>query len=349
MLKLPPRKILIVKPSSLGDIVHSLPVLAALNENFPRAKIDWIVAKGFEGLLAGQPMINRLWIINKDRWKNLKSLAQSAAEVRTLFRDLRKEHYDLVVDLQGLLRSGLITNATKAPIRIGFSEAREGSRIFYTHTVSGGRDVHAVDRYLKIVAELCGDTPDVRFPLPLVKEPDDLRDLRQSLGEYAILVPGARKPANRWPAERYGELAGRLQLPTVVIGGKADASLADTVVRFSQGRAVSLAGKTEIPGLIHLIRGSRFMVCNDTGPMHIAAALHIPVIALFGPANPARTGPYGQLHRVVCPNIACAPCYKRECKKPICMDAISVDAVEHAVKKVMHECSAERPNQGETP
>jgi lipopolysaccharide heptosyltransferase I len=345
VLKKTPGRILIVKPSSLGDIVHTLPVLQVLHATFPQARIDWVVAKGFEGLLEHNPLINRLWIIHKDRWKNLKAFATTTGELSTLTRSLRNERYDLVIDLQGLLRSGLITRATQAPVRIGFSEAREGSRLFYTHTVSGGRNVHAVDRYLKLVATLGCDTSDVRFPFPLVKEPQELQNLKQSLGAYAIFVPGARKPANRWPAERFGELASRLRLPTVIIGSTADASLADSVVSASNDRALSLAGKTDIPGLIHLIRGCSFMVCNDTGPMHIAAALRVPVIALFGPANPARTGPYGQLHRVVCSDIPCAPCYKRECKKPFCMEAISVDAVEHAIMRAISERSTDQTDQ----
>ncbi len=335
ILKRIPKKILIVKPSSLGDIVHSLAVLSTLHEHFPKAKIDWVVAGGFEGMLENHPIVNRLWIIKKDQWKKLSLLIKTAQDLRELFLALRAEEYDLVIDLQGLLRSGFITQATKAPVRIGFKEAREGSRLFYTHTVAGGRDIHAVDRYLKIAEALGCDVANIEFPLPLVKEPQDIIDLKKSLGDYAVLVPGARKPANRWSADRYGALASRLPITAVILGSKADATLAETVVAAAGDRAVSLAGKTDIKGLIHIIRGSRFMVCNDTGPMHIAAALHIPVVALFGPANPRRTGPYGQLHRVINHNLPCAPCYKKECGKPICMEAIQVDEVETAVQNIM--------------
>lgn len=330
-----PKKILIVKPSSLGDIVHSLAFLSAIHDQFPQSTIDWVVARGFEGLLEHHPILRRLWIIRKDQWKDVRKLPATAREMRELFVSLRNEQYDLVVDLQGLLRSGLITHATKAPVRIGFKEAREGSRLFYTHSVAGGLDTHAVDRYLQIAAALGCEIANVTFPLPLVKESREIAALKQELGNYAAVVPGARKPANRWPAERYGVLASLLPFRTVVLGSKADAALAESVVRASDRKAVSLAGETDIAGLVQIIRGAQLMVCNDTGPMHIAAALHVPVVALFGPANPKRTGPYGQLDRVINPNLPCAPCYKKECKRPVCMEAISVEEVEKAAKNVI--------------
>jgi len=332
LLKRDPEKILIVKPSSLGDIVHSLVVLAALHKRFPLARIDWVVAKGFEGLLEGHPLLTRLWIIRKDQWKVLSHLRRTARELKELFLALRTERYDLVIDLQGLLRSGIITQATKSPVRLGLAEAREGSRLFYTNTVAGGRDIHAVDRYLKLAAAVGCDISSVSFPFPPAKDSAEIGLLIEKLGDYAILVPGARKPVNRWPAERFGALAAALPIKTLVLGSRADAALADSVVAASGGKALSLAGQTSIPELIQLIRGGRFMVCNDTGPMHIAAACAIPVVALFGPANPVRTGPYGSVHAVIKADVPCAPCYKKECSKPPCMETISVSQVVDAIQ-----------------
>lgn len=319
-----------VKPSSLGDIVHALPVLDALNRTFPQAKIDWVVAKGFEALLDHHPMINRLWIIHKDRWKNLRALSQTAAEIRSLFQALRMERFDLVLDLQGLLRSGLITNATKAPVRVGFAEAREGSRLFYTHTVKGGRDIHAVDRYLKIASAIGCDTAPVVFPLPLLKDTDAVSRIKAESDVYAILVPGARWATKRWPAERFAALAAALPVRSIVIGSRADAETGLLIERHSQGKARSLAGETTLPELISLTRGARLVVTNDSGPMHIAAALGIPTIALFGPTNPVRTGPYGSSSLVLTPDLPCAPCYKKTCPSPQCLEGIGVDRVLEA-------------------
>lgn len=316
------KKILIIKPSSLGDIVHSLPVMDALHRCFTDVEVHWLVAKGFEGILEGHPMIKKLWVINKDQWKEMTKLRTTISELRRLYRNLRVEKFDCVIDLQGLFRSGLIAKATGAPMRVGFEVAREGSTVFYTHKVSGGWDIHAVDRYMKIPVFLGCRGTRVRFPLPTIRT--DLTDGLTPLGDYAVLVPGARKPANRWPARRFGEVASRLPLKTVVVGSKGDRALAEEVVKASRGKATSLAGKTGLKELLSIIQGAKFMLSNDTGPMHVAAAFGVPVFALFGPADPAQTGPYGEGHTVIRKTISCAPCSRRTCNNPRCMDMITV-------------------------
>jgi ADP-heptose:LPS heptosyltransferase len=147
------------------------------------------------------------------------------------------------------------------------------------------------------------------------------------------VVPGARKPANRWPANRFGKLSSLLPIKTLVIGSREDIHLADMVVETSKGNAVSIAGKTDLKSLIEVIRGARFVVSNDSGPMHIAAALGIPVFALFGPANPVRTGPYGRGHKVIREEVSCAPCYRRTCDDLRCMEKLSVERVIDAIKE----------------
>jgi lipopolysaccharide heptosyltransferase I len=325
-----PKKILIVKPSSLGDVVHSLPFLNALRESFPKAEIHWVIAKGLEDLLTGHPMINKIWVINKDMWKKLSHIRSSLHELRVFRKGLKEEKYDIVIDLQGLLRSGIIALSTGSSLRVGFREAREGSRFFYTHTIKGGKDVHAVDRYLKIASFLGCDTSDILFPFPLCNYPSPPLPFT---GDYAVMVPGARKPANRWPAHRFGELSSLLPINTLVIGSREDIQLTDVVVETSKGNAVSLAGKTDLKSLIEVIRGACFVVSNDSGPMHIAAALGIPVFAIFGPANPVRTGPYGRGHVVIREDVSCAPCYRRTCPDLRCMEKLSVEKVFEAIKK----------------
>lgn len=332
-LKKIPRKLLVVKPSSLGDVVHSMPFLNVIRESFPGAEIHWVIAKGLEGLLDSHPMVQKLWIINKDQWRKIKKIHGTVLELRTLAEALKSECYDVVIDLQGLLRSGLLTAATKAPVRLGFSEAREGSRLFYTHRISGGRDVHAVDRYLKIASALGCDTGTVTFPLPLVKESVKIRQLKQEIGEYAVLAPGARWQTKRWPAERFGRLCSGFRIKSIIIGSKADEALAEEVAAHSEGKAVSMAGKTDVKEMISLIRKARFMVTNDSGPMHIAAACGVPVAALFGPTSPARTGPYGSGNIIVRAVDDCAPCYKKTCRIFRCMDSISAEDVYERIKK----------------
>ncbi|NTU42836.1 MAG: lipopolysaccharide heptosyltransferase I [Nitrospirales bacterium] len=332
MMQPDPRKILIIKPSSLGDIIHALPFLQAVKERFPRAEVHWVVAKGLEGLLQNHPLIDRLWIINKDQWKKLSRLSENLREGRALTRALRAEVFDMVVDLQGLLRSGLIAYATRAPMRIGFAEAREGAPLFYTHRVEGGKEIHAVDRYLRIASAIGCDVKAVSFPMPPGLESDQVRRIRDELGDYVVMVPGARWTTKIWPAERFGNLAALIKEPVVVVGGKADEARGREIEALSEGQARSLAGKTDLAELVAIIRGCRCMVSNDSGPMHIAAGFNIPVVAIFGPTSPVRTGPYGAMHRIVTPHIPCAPCYKRSCKDLKCMDEISVEKVFEAAR-----------------
>jgi lipopolysaccharide heptosyltransferase I len=322
-------KILVVKPSSLGDIVHSLPFLHSLKACFPDAGVHWVVAHGFEEIFESHPLVKRLWIIKKDEWKKLSSAKGTLMELKGLSRGLRDEKYDLVVDLQGLLRSGIITAATKAPIRIGFREAREGSRMFYTHKVPGGRDLHAVDRYLKIAKYLCCDTSEVRFPFPPLNGVTFSKPLP---GKYAVFVPGARWHTKKWPPEKFGRLAGLLPLRVVVVGGKSDIDLGNEVVRLSRGKAVSLAGSTNLKQLIKILKEAEFVVSNDSGPMHIAAALGRPVYALFGPTDASRTGPYGKGHRIIRLDLECAPCFRKKCADLKCMERLSVKQVYQAMR-----------------
>jgi heptosyltransferase-1 len=322
-----PKKILIIKPSSLGDVVHSLPFLNAVRTCFPKTEIHWVIAKGLEGLLEGHHMINRLWIINKDTWKKIKNVKGTINEFKVLFRELKKEKYSLVVDLQGLLRSGVLTAATGAPVRVGFAEAREGSGVFYTHKVEGGKDIHAVDRYLKIAHFLGCPIIDVYFPLPPYSKSSSVTHHLSIPEDYAVIIPGARWKTKIWPPEKFGKLSSKLPLSTLIVGGRGDIDAANKIVAISNGKAISLAGKTDLKELIEVMKGARFVVSNDSGPMHIAAALGIPVFAIFGPTDPSRTGPYGEGHIVIKEDIPCAPCFKRTCSNMKCMNSLSVKKV----------------------
>lgn len=331
-----PKKILIVKPSSLGDVVHSLPFLNSIKSCFPKSEIHWVIAKGLEEILEGHPMIDRLIIIKKDMWKKISKTGKTIKEVRELVRGLRNENYDLVIDLQGLLRSGIIAMSTRSPLRVGFAEAREGSKFFYNKKIAGGTNLHAVDRYLKIAEALGCNTENIIFPFPLIKNnPTEIQKLKNLLDKYAVIVPGARWETKTWPAENFGELASMLSLKSVVIGSKADIPVAERVVEASGGNAVSVAGKTSLRELIEIMRDARFVISNDSGPMHIAAGFKVPVIAIFGPTSPIRTGPYGEGHIVIKSNAECSPCFKKRCKDLKCMRGITTDIVRESIKNVL--------------
>lgn len=328
-----PKKILIIKPSSLGDIIHSLPFLGIMRDAFPTAQFHWIIARGLEGLLENHPMVDKLWVINKDHWKNLRRIGDTLSEFSSLSDELREQAYDLVIDLQGLLRSGALALASRAPVRVGFKEAREGSRLFYTHTVEGGKNLHAVDRYLKIAQALGAHGGEISFPMPLIKESERVKHLKEEINAYAVVVPGARWKTKQWHPERFGALASLLDVKSILVGSASDAETGRIIEAQSGGKAVSMTGKTDMGELISIIRGARFVVSNDSGPMHVAAALGKPVIALFGPTNPLRTGPYGSNHVIVRSSVSCAPCYRKTCDDLRCMMDISVDMVYEAIKE----------------
>ncbi|NLI83590.1 MAG: lipopolysaccharide heptosyltransferase I [Deltaproteobacteria bacterium] len=317
---------LVVKPSALGDVIHSLPFLHALATRYPQAEIHWVIARGIHEILEGHPLIHRLWVIDKNKWKQPAHAAKTVTELRRLFRQLRTQSFDLAVDLQGLLRSALIARFSAAKSVVGFRESREGSVFFYSRRIRGGTEVHAVDRYLRMAKSLGCNGVDVQHPFPKLPSLDGL--IPQETGPYAVLAPAAGTQLKRWPPGCFGELASRLPLTSIVVAAGSDKGVALRVVAASKGRARSLAGRLNPKELAAVIRGARFMVCNDTGPMHMAAALGTPVFALFGPTNPQRTGPYGARHTVIQAALPCAPCYRRKtCRDWVCMKAISVDEV----------------------
>ncbi len=321
------KRILIIKPSAFGDIVHTLPFLNVLKSRYQHAQIDWVVAHGLHTFLEGHPMIERLWIIKKDQWKTLKNFKNTVGEICELRKALKSRKYDIAVDLSGILRSGFITLASGAKIKLGFEESDEGSPFFYTHKIKGGMDNHAVDRYLKLAHALGCDTgQEVIYPFAPFDPCPKVCKIFPS--RYIAISPSAGKPANQWPAENFGELAAMLPLPSVVISSPADAEVAEKVVNCSNGKAISIAGKTTLKELIPVIKGASCFITNDTGPMHVAAALNVPVFAIFGPANPIRTGPYGSNHTIVRKKLDCAPCYAwKPCSHWRCMNELTVKEV----------------------
>ena len=336
-----PRNVLIIKPSAIGDVVHGLPVLNLLRRKWPDARISWLVTPACAGILDGHPMLHE--VIHFDRkayakawrsWRTFKSL-------RAFTRRLRERQFDLAIDLQGLFRSGWLARSTRAPVRVGLSDAREGARFFYTHRVQtadgqGDAERHAVDRYLCVTEALgCGREP-VEFPFP-TDEPD-----RQHVAglvpwpRYAVLMPGTNWATKRWAVERFAALVGPLKekfgLESVVAGGPSDAALAAKIERAG---ALNLSGRTSLRQLVALLERAAVVVANDSGPMHIAAALGRPLVTPFGPTSPVRTGPYRRMDSVIRLDIPCSPCFSRTCSHQSCLRWLEVDPVLELAERQM--------------
>jgi lipopolysaccharide heptosyltransferase I len=335
-LRREPRRILIVKPSALGDIVHTLPVLHLLRRRFRAAKISWLVVPAFAGILEGHKDLDQVLLFERRRFSNMWRDASAARGLFSFAMSLRQQAFDLVIDLQGLFRSGWIAWQTRAPVRVGLAYAREGATMFYTHVVNTDtHEKHAVDRYMDVCEALgCGRGPVV-FDFDLADESRDA--VRQMLGgesNYAVLMPGTNWATKRWPADRFetlvGELGARYGLTSVIAGGRDVSEMNRTWTG-----AIDLSGKTDLKQLVALLDMSRLVVANDSGPMHIASALGRPLVTPFGPTSPVRTGPYRRAGTVIRLDIACAPCYSRHCLHHSCMQWMGVEQVLNRIDIAM--------------
>jgi heptosyltransferase-1 len=306
-------KILITRLGAMGDIIHSLPAAASLRCAFPRAVIGWVVEERWTDLLSApsainverggspeKPLADRIHISNTRAWRLAPFSDETWLEMRAFLRDVRAPGYSLAIDLQAAARSALICGLSGAKERIGFRQPRERwARLFYTRAVET-RTPHVVEQGLELVSAVAGNASSpAQFPLPRDPEAEAwcLSGLaRMGLGDqpFAVISPGAGWGAKCWPADRYGALAQELNrsgLGAIVNFGPGEEPLAQAVVEQSQGAARPVT--CTIGQLIALTRRARLFIGGDSGPTHLAAALGIPVVAIYGPTNPARNGPYG--------------------------------------------------------
>jgi len=335
-------RILLVKPSSLGDIVHALPVLHGLRTRYPEAHISWLVFATFAPLIEHHPELNEVIPLDRRRFRGRGCRTSKALTLAGFVRELRSRRFDLVVDLQGLFRSGIMSLATGCPTRIGFAHAREMAWMFYTHHIRADDvDTHAAERNY-LLAHLLGfaDVPLV-FDLAVTDQErraasDVLREAGLADDDPFIAVfPGARWETKRWPVARIAAVMDRLWgengLRSVLLGAPDERAVCDEVDRQSRSKPVNLAGKTGVRDLVAVIERASVVLAHDSAPMHVAAALNRPLVAILGPTNPRRTGPYGMSESVVQANLPCAPCYlKRLAQCPYhhaCMRSIEPERI----------------------
>jgi lipopolysaccharide heptosyltransferase I len=333
-------KILILKPSSLGDVVQALPVLRLIKRHLPSSEIHWWIDSHLAPLLEGDPDLAGVVLFERRRWASPRHWPEMWRSIRWL----RQQAFDLVIDLQCLLRSGVFAWLANGKLAIGLDEPREGARGFYDLIVRRPSALtHAADWYLGVLP-LLGVPVDWDFHW-LPERPAVAESVRRKWmagkTRWMVIQPGARWPNKRWPAESYAELvrllaAANPDLHFVILGDAEDRSLGEVIARVNATRCLDLTGGVSLPELVEWIRLSELMVTNDTGPMHIAAALDKPVVALFGPTEPRRTGPYRQLEHVMRIDLPCAPCLSPRCAyvKPLeCLRAIPPAAVLDAVHR----------------
>jgi len=354
-------RVLIIKLSSIGDVVQTLPALRALRtaldrrgaQGGQRAEIDWLVEEPSSSVLKGNPLIDNVFIINKKGWTR-----DSRANIRTA-RQLAARRYDLVMDFQGLFKSAVWCVAARGKRVIGFANSRELSTLALSEKAPAyDPDRHAVLRYLDLVKAAFDEAPytvaeesDVDFPLYVGDEDlDRIKELLRTLGlkaegsknPFFIIVPRSRWKKKLWNDDKFIKLGKiiteKYGLEALIVGAKSDKAAGETIKKGIGARAHNLAGKIDLTGLSALMRLARFCLTLDSGPMHIAVAAGIPVVALFGPTAPWRTGPIGKGHVVVRKGLECSPCFRKKCDDPRCMSEITVEEVLLAVEGL--ECFA---------
>ncbi len=340
-------RILLIKPSSLGDVVHSLPILDGLRRRYPSAHIAWMLANPFVDLIAPHPALDEVIPFDRRRFGRLgRSIGVSVDFVRYVL-SLRRRRFDLVVDLQGLFRSGFFAWASGARVRIGPGRSREAAWVFYTHRFPVPTMEEHVVRRMWAVADLLGfaDVPKT-FRLPIAEE--DRQSVRRLLadvgvdpaGDYAVVFPGARWETKVWPAAQFAALVDRLAdqmgLTTVLAGSPDECVACREVADACERPPPNLAGRTTLREVAALIERAGVVITNDSGPTHIADALGRPLVSLFGPTNPVRTGPFNQPEAVVQLDLPCVPCYTKRLdrcpNRHACLRDLSAERVTEAVQ-----------------
>jgi heptosyltransferase I len=357
------RKILLIKLSAVGDVVQTIPLLNALRRRYPTAQIDWLVKPSLATLLQHNPAISNIIEFGGEDG-SLANYARLAAK-------LRANAYDLVLDMQGQLRTALFVLATGAPVRIGFDRpragvwdatprqfpaearkhawqgAREGSWLAYTHHILiPTLDIHAVDRYLS-VGKMLGFSPgQPDFSFPLAPEASTcvealLRERGLAEAPLLTIAPGTIWETKHWGTEKFAEVARhflRKGFAVALMGSRRERAVCEEVARLAPG-AVDIAGATTLPELAALIRGSAISVTNDSGPMHLAVALERPVVGIFGPTDPVWIGPYGHPDNALRAGVPCSPCLLRQLSRchygHVCMGHVSASAVIARMEQVL--------------
>lgn len=346
--ELQPQRIGLIKPSAFGDIIHSLPVLSALRQRFPEARIVWVVNREYESLLRDHPDLDDT--LPFDRSAIRVGWRTAWDRYSQFWSNLRAENFDLVIDLQGLFRSGLMSLLTGAPRRIGLSTARECAGWFYTDIVGGPdmRSQHAVERNWTVAQSLHADLEPIRFEVSR-SDTEHLR-MEQRLSRlprpWVVFGVGARWESKRWLEEHFLNLGQRI-LDTfggsiLFIGQNEETPIVRNIQRHLLGSSCDLTAQTGLPELTAVLSLADLMVANDTGPVHLAAALGTPVVAPYTCTKAQFHGPYKARGVAVESTVSCQGSYLRRCSRLQCMQELTPDRLWPHVRKVLSACRQQK-------
>lgn len=336
LLDIDARRICLIKPSALGDVVQTLPLLGVLRRRFPTSTVSWVVRRDLADLITGHPDLTEAIPFHRDgTWR----------ESRQLLRLLKRRRFDLVFDLQGLFRTGVMTFATGAAVRVGLETAREGANLACNCVIpDSGREVPAHLRYWR-VAEVLGLANQPRTAVISTTKADSswlAEQLRHLPRPIMAIHPGAGWVTKRWPVEKFSEVARRFGGSIVVIGAASERASGTQIIASmgSPKLALNLAGQTTLKQLAVLLRKVDLLVTNDSGPMHLAAAVETPVVGIFTCTNPFLSGPAEVMHELVSTGVSCAAGYHKSCPLKgslhmACLAELSVERVWNAVVRIL--------------
>ena len=343
--------ILIVKLSAIGDVVHTLPALNALRRHYPQAHIAWLVEEASAGLLKGHPALDRVLVSRRKAWlKGLRSpqWRRNGREIKTFIRCLRELNYDMVFDFQAALKGAALITLVRGRRKIGFGpglQHQEFSYLMLNERIPAvSMEMHALERGLRMIEAVGIPVGPVEYRLPITADhrrvSDCILNAEGILREHAFVVvnPVAKWETKLWQVHKFAQTADSLRsefnLPVVFTGAPEDRAYIQAIGDRMKTKSVNLAGLTDLITLAALLQRAEMMITTDTGPMHLAAAVGTPIVALFGPTAPGRTGPFGSGHQIVRTAPPCSPCYKRRCDAHHyrCMMEISVPAVLEATR-----------------
>ncbi len=342
-------KILFIKLSAIGDVVQTLPALEAVKKIFPESEITWAVEETAADILAGHPLIDRLFISRRKAWTRMlrspRTFIEGLENLVNFFRSLRDTRYDIAIDFQGLFKSGILMGVVRAKRKIGFDRTREFSYVFLNERLPAyDREKHALERYLDVARYLGAQNPSTSCTLPIERElsiiKERMRRVNPERKPVVTVNPVARWKTKLWPEDKFAALADHLVkekgVLVVFTGSPGDRAVTSRIVKMMKQDAVNWAGETTLKELAALASISSLFITTDTGPMHLAAAAGAKVLALFGPTAPWRTGPLGPMHIVVRKNLKCSPCFQRICDNGArCMEEITVEEVMELINGKM--------------
>jgi len=339
-----PESVLILKPSSLGDVVGALPVLRGLRRSFPGARLAWLVTPQCAPVLDGQAELDEVIVFDRRRYGKIARSPAAAREFLRFCRELRHRRFDWAIDLQGLFRSGFLARATGANVRAGFADARELAGLFYTHRVPVAA-VHTIDRNVELARALGVDARGDDLNLTVTDRGrafvESLLDARGvQAGRYVVAAPGTRWANKLYPVRLWRKVVAELaaNVPVMVVGADGEKDLCAAVAE-GLPNAMDLGGRTDLPQLAALIASAGALVCCDSAANFIAPAVGTGSVTLMGPTRPERTGPYGPRGRALTAEIPCLGCLRRACPHATCMQWIDPGDVAAAAREILEKAT----------